>query len=165
MYRRAAQARPLHYTEPALTHRSDFKMRRLLMLFLAVITIAACDSDPSSFEEAIAGTYTLQTIDGDPMPLTIRNDTAVGHVQFISSEVLMGLNGVYREIDTFRTTKGTSIVTQVDTFTAVWSPGQQSNTLTLTTQTASGPFSFTGVWNGTNTLTFMVSGVPWVFRR
>lgn len=140
-------------------------MRRLLMLFLAGITIAACDSDPSSFEEAIAGTYQLQTIDGDPMPLTIRNDTTVGHVQFMASEVLMGLNGVYREIDTFRTTKGASVVTQVDTFTAVWSPGQQANTLTLTTQTSNGPFSFTGVWNGTNTLTFLVDGLLWVFRR
>lgn len=140
-------------------------MRRLLMLFLAVITVAACDSNPTSFEEAIAGTYTLRSISGDSLPLTLRNDTAVGHVQFMSSEILMGLNGVYREIDTFRTTKGTSVTMAVDTFTATWAPGQTVNTMTFTTQTASGPFTFTGAWSGTNTITMLIDGESWIYRR
>jgi len=140
-------------------------MRRLLMLFLTVVTVAGCDSNPTSFEEAVAGTYTLRSISGDSLPLTLRNDTVVGHVQFIASEILMGLNGVYREIDTFRTTKGAAITTVADTFTATWAPGQTTNTMTFTTQTSSGPFTFTGAWSGTNTITMLIDGESWIYRR
>jgi hypothetical protein len=141
------------------------QMRRLLMLFLAVITVAACDNDPTSFEEAIAGTYTLQSIAGAALPVTIHNDTAVGRVEYTASEILVGINGVYRQIDSFRTTKGTAVTLAVDTFTAVWTPGTTVNTMTFTTQTSQGPFSFTGAWNGTNTITMVIDGEQFVYRR
>jgi hypothetical protein len=136
-------------------------MRRLLLLFALAFTAVGCE-DPTTFEEEIAGTYHLISIDGDALPITFRNDSV--RIEITASEILMGINGVYREIDTFRTTRAAGVTTQVDTFTAVWTVNA-TNQITLTTQTSQGPLSILGVWNGTNTLTFDVAGFPWVFRR
>ncbi len=140
-------------------------MRRLLLLFAMLITATGCTDDPTAFSEEIAGTYHLQTIDGDPLPILFIDDPIEDRqVELTASEILMGLNGVYREIDTFRETIAGEVETQVDTFTAVWTVNG-SNQITLTAQTQQGPVTIEGVYDGTRTLTFDVQGLPWVFRR
>ena len=136
-------------------------MKNALVL-LSAITLAACAQDLASPDERIAGNYQLLSIDGDTVPITIRNDSV--RVELVSADLLMGLNGVYREIDSFRLTRGTSVTTQVDTFTAVWN-FTSNNRLSLTTQTRNGPLTFTGAWDGTRTLIFEIGGLDWVFRR
>lgn len=136
-------------------------MKRALLL-VAALGLAACAQDLISPDERIAGTYQLISIDGDSLPITLRNDSV--RVEFVSAELLMGLNGVYREIDSFRTTRGTAITTQVDTFTATWA-FTSTNTLSLTTQTPSGAVTYGGLWDGTRTVIFDIEGLDWVFRR
>ena len=78
--------------------------------------------------------------------------------------IKVGINGVYREIDTFEYTRASGVEMQVDTFTAVWTIGP-NNVISVTTQTQQGPLTLTGAWNGTNTLTFDVAGLEWVWRH
>lgn len=133
-----------------------------VLLFLTAVVLAACAQDLASPDERIAGTYQLITIDGDTLPILVQNDSV--KVELVGADLLMGLNGVYREIDRFRLTRGTSVTTQVDTFTAVWN-FTTNNTLRLTTQTRNGPLTFTGAWDGSRTLIFEIGGFDWVFRR
>jgi hypothetical protein len=136
-------------------------MKRPLVL-VAALVLGACAQDLASIDERIAGTYQLLNIDGDPIPIVFRDDSV--RSELVSSELLMGLNGVYRQIDNFRTTRGTTVTTQVDTFTAVWN-FTSNNTLSLTTQTQNGPLVFTGAWDGNATLIFTIGGLDWVYRR
>jgi hypothetical protein len=137
-------------------------MRCFPILLITAVVTTACENDPATFAEGIAGTYDLQSIGGATLPIVFQNDSVKREIT--GAELLMGLNGVYREIDRFRFTRGTTVTTQVDTFTAVWVL-ESNNRLTMTTETSTGPQTFTATWDGTRTITVDVSGLPWVFRR
>ena len=140
-------------------------MRHLLVLLLLAGGAAACENDPASFEENIAGTYTLQTVGGQPLPAVFFDDPATQtRHELTASELLIGLNLNFREIDTFRITEGTNITTQVDTFTGTWS-FSSNNALTLTAQDDDGLVTLSGIWDGTHQLTFTSQGVTFVYRR
>lgn len=138
-------------------------MRRLFLLLTAVVLSSACEDTLGGIDEDIAGDYDLITIDGDQLPITFVDTDSVD-VAITDAEIKIGLNGVYREIDTFQFTRASGVSTQVDTFTAVWTIGA-NNLLTVTTQTSQGPLTLMGAWNGTNTLTFDVGGLEWVWRQ
>ncbi len=138
-------------------------MPRLLMLLSAVALATACTDTIGGVDEDITGFYDLIAIGGEQLPITfVDNDTL--QVEITAAEIFMGINGVYREVDTFRLTREAGVTMQVDTFTADWMIGP-NNVLTVTTQTSQGPQSFTGGWNGANTLTFNVGGAEWVWRH
>ena len=139
-------------------------MPRLLMLLSAVVlTTTACTDTIGGVDEDIAGFYDLIAIGGDPLPITFEDSDTL-QVEITAAEIFMGINGVYREVDTFRLTRESGVTMQVDTFTADWIIGP-NNVLTVTTQTSQGPQSFSGGWNGANTLTFRVGSVDWVWRH
>ncbi|HEY0670894.1 MAG TPA: hypothetical protein VGD27_01445 [Longimicrobiales bacterium] len=140
-------------------------MRRLLFLLLvAVTTTTACDNEViGEVDEDIAGNYDLLSIDGMTLPITFVDNDSL-QVEITAAEILMGLNGVFREIDTYRFTRAAGVTTQIDTFTGVWQMGA-NNTLSATVQTQNGSFTLPATWNGTNTLTFDVDGFDWVWRH
>lgn len=138
-------------------------MPRLLMLLSAVVLATACTDTIGGVDEDIAGYYDLVAIEGDPLPILFHDSDSL-QVEITAAEIFMGINGVYREVDTFRLTRESGVEMQVDTFTADWIIGP-NNVLTVTTQTSSGPQSFSGAWNGANTLTFDVGGLDWVWRH
>ena len=138
-------------------------MRGTLSVLVVAVIAASCTDSPTSFEEGIAGTYKLETVGGTALPVTFINQPP-NKVEITASEILMGLNGSFREIDTYRITQNTSVTTQVDTFTGTWIQSSTSN-ITLTAQDDSGPITLSGVYDGIRTLTFTDQGVSFVYRR
>ena len=83
-------------------------MRRLVMLALAGSTmLAACSSDSTGPNGSVAGTYTLRTIDGQPLPYTFS-----GGLRLMSDELTLMSDGTYEDVS--RYSDGTSFVDEGD---------------------------------------------------
>lgn len=140
-------------------------MRRFLLILIGALSIGACDNDPTSFDESIAGTYHLRTVNGDSLPITFFTDPETEEtVAITAAELLIGLNGSFREIDTFRRTIGTTVTTQVDTFTGTWAIAA-NNAMSFTAQDEDGPFTVSGTWDGQRQITQSSDGITFVWRR
>lgn len=140
-------------------------MHRAAAAVLTAIALSACSEGLNDVDnQRMAGTYTLRTLAGDSLPITI-DSSATRRVQFAASELLIGLNGNYREIDTFRLTQGGTTTTQIDTFTGIWTAGSTFGTLTFTAADGGGTVSISGVWNGREQITLNSDGILWVYRK
>ena len=83
-------------------------MRRLVMLALASCTmLAACSTDSTGPNGSVAGTYTLRTIDGQPLPYTFS-----GGLRLTSDELTLRTDGTYEDVS--RYSDGTSFVDDGD---------------------------------------------------
>ncbi len=83
-------------------------MRRLVMLALAGCTmLAACSTDSTGPNGSVAGTYTLRTIDGQPLPYTFS-----GGLRLMSDELTLMSDGTYEDVS--RYSDGTSFVDEGD---------------------------------------------------
>ena len=82
-------------------------MRRLVMLALAGTMLAACSSDSTGPNGSVAGTYTLRTIDGQPLPYTFS-----GGLRLMSDELTLMTDGTYEDVS--RYSDGTSFVDEGD---------------------------------------------------
>ena len=83
-------------------------MRRLVMLALAGCTmLAACSTDSTGPNGSVAGTYTLRTIDGQPLPYTFS-----GGLRLTSDELTLRTDGTYEDVS--RYSDGTSYVDDGD---------------------------------------------------
>ena len=89
-------------------------MRKLVAaLFLA--TFVACGGDSvTDVNASIAGTYTLRTVNGSPLPYVFPN-TGTDKVEIIDDAVTVTDAGTYTEVGHARLTSGTSVTTQVVT--------------------------------------------------
>lgn len=80
-------------------------MRRLAVLLAMVLPVTLGGCGDSTSPESIAGTYELQSIDGDPLPVsTSEGDLLSGFVQ-------LNANGTFQASHTYdRPTTGSSLV-------------------------------------------------------
>lgn len=79
-------------------------MKRLLILALALalgVTATAC-SDSTSPGASIAGTYSLQTINGQTLPFVVNSGTPYSEV--LSSQIRLDANGNYSSLTRYRDT-------------------------------------------------------------
>ena len=81
-------------------------MRRLVMLALAG-TLAACSTDSTGPNGSITGTYTLRTIDGQPLPYTFSSG-----LRLTSDQITLMTDGSYQDVS--RYSDGTSFVDEGD---------------------------------------------------
>ena len=77
-------------------------MRRLVMLALAG-TLAACSTDSTGPNGSVTGTYTLRTIDGQPLPYTFSSG-----LRLTSDQITLRTDGSYEDIS--RYSDGSSFV-------------------------------------------------------
>lgn len=81
-------------------------MRRLVMLALAG-TLAACSTDSTGPNGSVTGTYTLRTIDGQPLPYTFSSG-----LRLTSDQITLRTDGSYEDVS--RYSDGTSFVDDGD---------------------------------------------------
>lgn len=81
-------------------------MRRLVMLALAS-TLAACSTDSTGPNGSVTGTYTLRTIDGQPLPYTFSSG-----LRLTSDQITLMTDGTYQDIS--RYSDGSSFVDEGD---------------------------------------------------
>ena len=82
-------------------------MRRLVMLALASTMLASCSADSTGPNGSVTGTYTLRTIDGQPLPYTFS-----GGLRLMSDELTLMSDGTYEDVS--RYSDGTSFVDEGD---------------------------------------------------
>lgn len=136
-------------------------LRRFLPL-VALAVAVACGSDSTTQPTfaTIAGTWSLQTINGTPLPFTV-SQTANDKIEVVSDVVTATSTGTYTEVIQYRETlNGQATVTSVPdagTFTingsAITLSSSQSGTITGTLS------------NNNDTFTAAESGFVYVFTR
>ena len=82
-------------------------MRRLVMLALASTMLVSCSADSTGPNGSVTGTYTLRTIDGQPLPYTFS-----GGLRLMSDELTLMSDGSYEDVS--RYSDGTSFVDEGD---------------------------------------------------
>jgi hypothetical protein len=155
--RRVEVPRPLHrISDFALIlhhHPQGDNMRRLvalLVVFAALVTTAACGSDGSTNAgpASVAGTYTLRTVNGSPLPYTLF-EVGGDKYEITADAVTIKEGGAWTESGTIRSTESgtvtTSTVTNVGTYT-------RAGTVINFVSAQTGPFSGS-VESGTLSLT------------
>jgi hypothetical protein len=137
-------------------------MRRLsavLSVFAALVTLAACGGDGSTNpgSATVAGTYTLRTVNGSPLPYTL---VQLGDDKFevMADAITLKDGGIWTGAGTIRVTERGQMST-----TAITSTGTYSLTGTAITIT-----DVTGSTTGTverGTLTVAQAGLLSVYTR
>jgi len=136
-------------------------MRRLIPLVaLAVAVACGSDSTTQPTVASLAGTWTLQSVNGQPLPFTL-TQTGTDKLELLSDVVTATSNGTYTEVVQFRTTiNGQSTTTSdsdVGTFTV-------NGTAVTLSSSATG--NITGALsNNNNTLTLTEEGYVWLFTK
>jgi len=135
-------------------------MRRLLSL--AVILAAfACGGDDSTTptQASVAGTWTLQTINGSPLPFTVA--TSPAKIEWLSSVVNVSSNGTWTSSLQVRTTVSGQATTATSTDGGTYT--LSGNNVAILSNTA-GSTAQAGTING-NTLTLAQQGFVLVYTK
>ena len=134
-------------------------MRRLFAV-LALVTLAACGSDTSTNpnNESVEGTYSLYTVNGQPLPYTVQGN---GVTIVLTSDVLtVKSDGSWNETITYRqTVSGGATTNEADADAGSWT--RVANTITFES-------SAVGAFEGTyakGTVTFDDPNFLAVFKR
>ena len=104
-------------------------MRTILRLtaLLTVLVAAAC-GDSSGPDNAITGTYTLRSINGEDLPVVIR-DAPDDRVEVTSGSLTLNANGSYSDVINFLVSNGTSTFPDRATDSGTYT--QSGNTVTF----------------------------------
>jgi hypothetical protein len=133
-------------------------MRRLFAV-LALATLAACGSDTATNpnNDAVEGAYSLNTVNGKPLPFTIQ---ANGVTIVLTSDVLtVSENGSWVETIAYRQTIEGETTNEADADAGTWV--RMGNTITFTSNSVG---TFQGIYaNGS--VTFDDPGFLAVFKR
>jgi hypothetical protein len=134
-------------------------MRRLVC-FALVFAALACGGDDTTTptQASVAGTWTLQTINGSPLPFTL---SASPKIELLSSVVNVSANGTWTSTTTNRTTiaSQTSTTTSTDAGTYTLS----GNNVAILSNGA-GSTAQAGTVNG-NTLTLSQQGFVFIYTK
>jgi hypothetical protein len=134
-------------------------MRRLLS-FALVFAAIACGSDDSTTptQSSVAGTWTLQTINGSALPFTL---SASPQIELLSYVVTATSNGTWTSSQQTRTTIGTQVTTTTTNDAGTYT--LSGNNVAILSNTA-GSTAQAGTISG-NTLTLTQSGLTFVFQK
>ena len=133
--------------------------RTFALIAMSAVTVSCKDSTGPA---GVTGTWTLQSIDGSPLPVVVFQD-ASGTERITASTLVLNANGTFTVNITFTSTPTGGSAT---TFNASESGTYVVNgsTVTFTFTDDEGTSTDTGTISG-NTLTVVADGEAWVFTR
>lgn len=138
-------------------------MKRLLAT-LAIATLAACGGDSSTTNPlvAIAGTYTLQTVNGKPLPTTVQVSATIS-TTFVAEEITILVGNRWVGARTGSTQIDGQVISTSGARFGEWAL-EDGSTLHLMDTTQLGPSFRDGTWSG-NTITLTDPPYTWVYTR
>jgi hypothetical protein len=71
-------------------------MRKLVLLAAGLVALAACNNDSTSPNGNVTGTYSLRTVNGNPLPFTFSDGSVL-----VSDRLSLNSDGTYVDIATF----------------------------------------------------------------
>lgn len=134
------------------------KLAAIAVLGLAAAACGGGGDDGINEPVSIAGTYNLQTIDGQSPPVVVFDEPGL-KVEIVSGNFVLNANGSFTTTVGWRLTEGTQVSTESETF-----PG----TYTVNGSTVNFTYSDGDTDSATlagNTLTFSEGGSSVVFRK
>jgi hypothetical protein len=124
-----------------------FSIRRLAGVALVLLSGAACSSGPVDPSDAIAGTWSLSTINGQTLPFVWQSQDENNSVSFASGTLTLRADKTYTDHTDFSVKVDGASQTQPLESSGTWT--LVDNTLTLTPAEAP-PYSMT--WDGSDRL-------------
>lgn len=135
-------------------------MKRVL-LALAAVALIGCGGDSTGVGTKVEGTWTLQTVNGSPLPYTaIFVANPLYKFEILSDQFVANANGTYSETSTTRETDGSNVTTSTDTGNGTWS---QSGSTVNITDASDGTVTQAAISG--NTITANQQGLVLVYRR
>lgn len=138
-------------------------MRKIFtsLLAAAVAVTAACGGDSSTGPAAnVAGTYLLQTVNSNALPITVYQDSTQ-KIEVLSDKYTLATAGTYTNQTVVRTTQGGTASSDTLSYDGTYK--QSGNSVTLT-DSADPTDQVTGIVSG-STFTVTVQGVVLVYTR
>jgi hypothetical protein len=132
---------------------------RILPLALLIVAISCSDSTTAPTFASVAGTWSLQTINGTPLPFTT-SQSATDRTEILSDIVNATSSGTFTETTTFRITQNGSVSTQSTVDNGTFSLNGTAVTFTFNSDGSTD----TGSLNG-NTMTVTETGFALVFTK
>ena len=127
-----------------------------LTVALAVGLLAGCGNPTGP--EAIAGNYTLRTINGQDLPFTIEAALLDGKIELAAGSLRINSDNTFSLSLTLATTEGGTTTSETETTTGAYTLNETAITLTSDGETVTG--SITG-----NTLTLIDEGLTFVYQK
>jgi len=135
--------------------------RMLVCAALATLTLGACsDTAASGDADAAVGTYTLVTIDGQPLPVVV-DQSGADMLEITQGTVVLDADRTFDDSTVLRTTLAGVVSTETDAASGNWT--LSGRTVAFTPNDQSGPYEMT--WDGNNQLTQDFSGLILVYQR
>lgn len=134
-------------------------MRRL-MLAMGTLALFAC-GDSTGVTGSINGTYSLQTVNGAPLPFTIPPQFGDTFVEQVTADVITASNGSFTNSTTVRDTDNTSGQVTISTSSV-------TGTYVINGTAVTFNFQGGGTENGSisgNTITIVAAGLSLVYTR
>jgi hypothetical protein len=101
-----------------------------LALLGLLVTAAACGGDGPSAPTSIAGTYNLQTIDGDEPPVTVWDEPGL-KIEIISGNFVLAANETFTTTVNLRETSDGQVQTDSETLSGTYSVSGSTVTFVL----------------------------------
>jgi hypothetical protein len=136
-------------------------MKKVLITSAALCVLACGGADSTGPGVASAvGTWSLQTINGSPLPFTVSEQISPpDKLEVLSNVFVASANGTYVETFTLRDSQGTTVTTQTESDTGTW----RQNNAAITITTSDGTVN-TAAISG-DMITASESGALFVYHR
>lgn len=119
---------------------------------------AACGGDGGTEPASVAGTYTLQSVNGGPLPFVVFNESGY-KLEITAASYVLTSAGTFTNSATFRETEGGVVTTSTETFS-----GQYTVSASTVTFTDADGEVYVGTISGGN-LVFNDDGLSAVFVK
>ena len=115
------------------------RLSALLPVFAALVTLAACGGDASTNTgpASVAGTYTLRTVNGAPLPFTLAQ-LGDDKYEVTADAITLKDGGIWTGAGTTRATESGRVSTTTVTSTGTYSLTGTAITITGVTESSSG---------------------------
>jgi len=132
-------------------------MKRFVAACVVLLAIACGDSTSPS--ASVAGTWTLQTVNGAPLPFVIAQ-VGADKIELTSDVITANSNGSFTQMTTVKTTESGQVTTESIPDAGTYTQNGTAVTFTFNSDGSSG----TGTLNG-NTVTVASQGFSLVYTR
>jgi hypothetical protein len=136
-------------------------LTRSALALLLLATLPACDSNDDNDLDAFAGTYTLATVGGTPVPATFSEDDV--SVTFVTGFIRLTNGGSVNISLTVAETDGTLTVEQEETISGTYTV--DGSTITMRLEDDGAIDTETGRISGDTITVTDEDGLTYVFRR
>jgi hypothetical protein len=138
-------------------------MRRVALVLAMVLPLALAGcGDSTGPGGSLAGTYTLRSINGDPVPVLISSGPP--QEEITGGFVRLNANGTFTASHTYRVTFGGSSTTVTEDIDGTYTRSGDELTLTFDDPDGSGTATVFAVWDG-DRLTIDDEFDIWVYER